>query len=580
MTVNSIRKSDLGIAGLLVAIVVLLSLARSVSYLFFHTLAEILPIVVSLSMFTLTWASNRYLANGYLVVLGGAYGVIGLVDVFHALTFRGMNLFPGVTTNYPTQFWLIARYLEALALLLAPLLIHKRPNFFAVCAGFAVLAGIGCIAVFDKFAPDTFVEGSGLTLFKVISEYIIIGMLLIGFALLTRVKSSFEPRTYFLLTTSLGFAVATEVCFTRYVLFDDFSNETGHYFRFISVALAFIAIVLSGVRRPYEMIFRESNEQKKQLLQMNKDLSISEARYRSLFQNMVEGVAYCKMLYEQGTPQDFIYLEVNAVFEQLTGLKNVVGKRVSELIPRIRQLNPELFDIYGRVAQTGQVESFETFLPTLNTWFKVVVYSLEKEYFVAVFEDITERKKSEELSRSLAFYDGLTGLPNRRMLEDRLQLAIAATKRNRRFGAVLFIDLDNFKPLNDHHGHHFGDLLLIEVARRLISSVRAVDTVARYGGDEFIVILSDLDNQKSEAASMATVVAEKIRVALAAPYVLSIAQEEGMVTVEHRCTSSIGVVLFIGDEENMDGVLKSADDAMYKAKHAGKNQVCCAVVAA
>ena len=112
-----IKRSDIGIAAILLVTVALLSLARSVNYLLFHTLAEFLAIVVSFSMFTMTWASNRYLSNGYLVVLGGAYGAIGLVDVFHTLTFKGMNLFPGVSTNYPTQFWLTARYLEAVALL-------------------------------------------------------------------------------------------------------------------------------------------------------------------------------------------------------------------------------------------------------------------------------------------------------------------------------------------------------------------------------------------------------------------------------------------------------------------------------
>ncbi|HEU0234752.1 MAG TPA: PAS domain S-box protein, partial [Gallionella sp.] len=122
----------------------------------------------------------------------------------------------------------------------------------------------------------------------------------------------------------------------------------------------------------------------------------SEERYRSLFENMLEGYAYCRMLFEQGTPLDFIYLDVNDAFEKITGLKEVTGKKVTEVIPGIRASNPELFEIYGRVALTGQPEQFETYIDTLGIWFSVTVYSPRKEYFVAVFNDITERKQAEE----------------------------------------------------------------------------------------------------------------------------------------------------------------------------------------
>ena len=121
----------------------------------------------------------------------------------------------------------------------------------------------------------------------------------------------------------------------------------------------------------------------------------SEQRFRSLFENMLNGFAYCRMLFDEGRPQDFIYLAVNNAFETLTGLKNVVGKKVSEVIPGLRQSDPELFEIYGRVALTGVPESFETYVDALDTWFAVSVYSPSKEHFVAVFDVITERKRAE-----------------------------------------------------------------------------------------------------------------------------------------------------------------------------------------
>lgn len=125
-------------------------------------------------------------------------------------------------------------------------------------------------------------------------------------------------------------------------------------------------------------------------------LSQSEKLYHSLFGNMIDGFAYCRMLYEEGQPQDFIYLGVNSTFERLTGLKDVVGKRATELIPGLKESNPELFDIYSRVALSGTTEEFEIYLKQLARWFSVSVYSPDKGYFVAVFENITERKQTEQ----------------------------------------------------------------------------------------------------------------------------------------------------------------------------------------
>ncbi len=198
----------------------------------------------------------------------------------------------------------------------------------------------------------------------------------------------------------------------------------------------------------------------------------------------------------------------------------------------------------------------------------------EVTHYVATLNDITQRKMAEEQIRNLAYYDALTQLPNRRLLNDRLGQAMAASRRSGHYGALMFLDLDNFKPLNDKYGHGVGDLLLIEVARRIGSCVRDTDTVARFGGDEFVVMLSELDADKAESAAQAAIVAEKIRVTLAEPYTLTIQiSAEATATVEHRCTSSIGVVLFISHEAGQENLLKWADMAMYQAKAAGRNQI-------
>lgn len=176
----------------------------------------------------------------------------------------------------------------------------------------------------------------------------------------------------------------------------------------------------------------------------------------------------------------------------------------------------------------------------------------------------------------LAFHDALTGLPNRRLLNDRLSQAMAVSQRSMCFGALIFLDLDNFKPLNDVHGHEIGDLLLVDAAQRLTACVREVDTVARFGGDEFVVLLTALVADRAEATERARLVAEKIRNTLAEPYQLSVPQGQGSepLLVEHRCTASLGVTLFLGNAATTADVLKWADVAMYDAKEAGRDMIC------
>ena len=194
---------------------------------------------------------------------------------------------------------------------------------------------------------------------------------------------------------------------------------------------------------------------------------------------------------------------------------------------------------------------------------------------VVISRDITERKQAEEKILNLAFYDTLTQLPNRRMLDDRLGHAMAASKRGGHYCALMFLDLDNFKPLNDLYGHSVGDMLLKEVAHRISGCIRETDTVARFGGDEFIVMLGVLDPDKEASIAQARIVAEKIRTAIADPYILTIKIKGNTgIRFEYQCTSSIGVVVFVNHELSQEELLKLADKEMYQAKENGRNQIC------
>jgi len=222
--------------------------------------------------------------------------------------------------------------------------------------------------------------------------------------------------------------------------------------------------------------------------------------------------------------------------------------------------------VFDHCLANGEVRTVEAHITTVN-------YK-GKSLFFSIIHDITERKQMEDQIRQLAFYDALTNLPNRRLLHDRLSQAMAASKRSETYGALLFLDLDNFKSLNDTHGHPVGDLLLLEAARRLENCMREMDTVARFGGDEFVIMLAELDEDKAFSKLQAASVAEKIRATLSESYLLSINKDEKPDdTVEHCCTASIGVALFIGYESSLDNVMKWADAAMYQAKDAGQNQI-------
>ena len=413
----------------------------------------------------------------------------------------------------------------------------------------------------------------------------------------------------------------------------------------------------------------------------------SESRYRSLFENMLEGFAYCEMLFDDdGHPTDFVYRAVNNAFGKLTGLDNVVGKKLSDLIPGSKDSNTELLAKYGGVVQTGNSERFEIEVKGLGKWFSISAYSAGVDCFVATFDDITERKQAEqsllfktalleaqaettidgilvvdesdhivmtnkqfglhfgipdallsarddrivldclmaevetpdefgervkylythqdeksrdefrlkngkvfdrysaplvdstsqyrgriwyfrditdhklaeERIRFLAYYDALTELPNRTLLQDRLATALAGARRQKERVALLFLDLDGFKNINDSLGHSVGDLLLQEVAERLRRCAREQDTVARLSGDEFLIVLTTVHDIGDTA-----VAAERIMHAMSTEFVV---QGHSL-----HVSCSIGISIF--PEHGADGetLIRNADAAMYLAKDCGHN---------
>jgi len=183
-------------------------------------------------------------------------------------------------------------------------------------------------------------------------------------------------------------------------------------------------------------------------------------------------------------------------------------------------------------------------------------------------------RDAQKKIHDMAYHDALTRLPNRRLLNDRIAQALSVSKRKGSFGAIMVLDLDNFKPLNDAYGHDIGDMLLVEVAKRLTACVRENDTVARFGGDEFVVVLSELSIDREQAMAQAERVAEKIRSALALDYSLKVSKPATPdIWIDHHCTASIGVTLFVKKDPDDSDLLKQADAAMYQAKGSGRNSI-------
>lgn len=306
---------------------------------------------------------------------------------------------------------------------------------------------------------------------------------------------------------------------------------------------------------------------------INRRLAYSEEHHRIIFQTS----ASAGIVWSSGG----VICDWNQMAETIFGWKReeVIGRKIQDLIlpehersrllvevfkcPGEQDITPQI--INDNCTRDGRIITCEWF----NACLPEQPGKIRQAISLAI--DISERKRLEEEIRQLAFYDPLTGLPNRRLLQDRIGRVQAGLMRSGGYGAIMFIDLDNFKPLNDLHGHAAGDILLVEVAKRLTAEVRKTDTVARLGGDEFVVLFCELARDYTMAKTHIQQLGKKILGHLAMSYYIKKSDDDPV--VEHQCTASIGVVIFNGTASEVD-ILHQADLAMYEAKQAGRNRMC------
>jgi PAS domain S-box-containing protein len=386
------------------------------NYNLFHSLGEFFSIIIAATLFLVAWNSRQIIDNNYLLFLGIGYLFVGGLDLLHTLSYKGMGVFIGYDTNLPTQLWIGARYLEAATLLLAPFFFKRRLNPYLALGSFALATALFLAAVFGGIFPDSFIEGTGLTPFKVISEYVISVMLVGALALLLKYRSEFHPKVFTLLTWSIILSITQEIFFTLYSDVFGLRNLFGHYLKILSFYLIYKAVIQTGLMRPYDVLFRnlklreeaiqdlnselqlriqEAKEHAIKLAQANLSLHESEERLRMFIEHAPSSLAMFD--------KDMRYLSASRRWLRDYNLQehDLLGLSHYEIFPEV----PERWVEIHRRGLDGEVvlaeaDSFER-PDGSKQWLRWEVrpwYDASGEVagIVIFTEDITERKLAEE----------------------------------------------------------------------------------------------------------------------------------------------------------------------------------------
>lgn len=528
--------------------------ARGVAgYLPLHTLLETIAIVIAMLVFAVGWNAYSKQIAGSIVVLACAFFGVGILDFTHQMSYAGMPDF--ITPGSPDKsinFWLAARTLATAALLIAAAIpwrpfVSPRTRYILLAAVCAMVAAVHWLYLFhEELMPVTFIEGKGLTPFKVNYEYVLIALNLVTAALLWMRMRRADSMNAAGLFGAVCVMAMSEFFFTLYAVTTDIFNVLGHIYKVFAYLFIYHAIFVSTVRSPYRQL--QASQDKLQ--------AAMDALPDTMFELDIEG-----RFVDYHTTQSSLLAAPSGGF---------IGKTVTEILP-FEAANTCFSALHEALRQGhSRGRQFELAVHDGIRWFELSVSPKpveqgQKPRFIVLLRDISERKLAEAQIHTLAYYDALTQLPNRRLLAERLQQAFSASVRNGQFGAVLFFDLDHFKTINETKGYDVGDMLLMEVARRLESRAQRGSTVARIGSDEFVVTLETLGSGANDAAVQARLYAEDMRSVLSRPYHLK--------SHIHHVTPSIGVAMFKGQGERIENLIKHAEVAMQQSKLSGRDTI-------
>ena len=518
-------------------------------FVFLHNIAEIFAVVVSMFIFVTGYNAFFSARKSAVMVLAICFFGVGALDLMHTLSYAGM---PDAMTPNSSQksifFWLSARILASLALLAyvvmppheQPSRLKRRLTTVTLVAMVAILGYIGLFHV--DSVPSLFVVGQGLTNLKIDIEWFIIGVDLITFIAIWLKQAQLPKESVMPLFFACFLSAISELFFTRLGVIDkDSANLIGHAYKVLAYLYLFRATVNEALHWP----LRQKETQ--------------FFREKVMLEVAPSGIL---LLDDKG-----IILKSNSALNCMSGwtATHLVGIHVSVLLPD--------FAILRAIASSREISNSDRLISDFDLTCRdgtklpvdVSIGSFADEvnvHTIVYVRDMSERKKLEQSLRFQAMHDELTGLPNRRQFRDRLDQVIAESAGRGRRIALLFLDLDYFKSINDSFGHVTGDALLVQAAYRLEQRIGHAGVVARLGGDEFAIFLTDID-QVSQAVQIANDLLNELR----KPFHLE--QEEVY------SSASIGLAFYPDDADDSHTLLRYADMAMYRAKQAGRGTLAC-----
>ncbi|WP_020590088.1 MASE3 domain-containing protein [Desulfobacter curvatus] len=373
-------------AAALIVMLMAFYISTFYNFLLFHTLAEMFAVVTACSIFMVTWNARRFFKEkSFFTFVGISYLFVGILDLIHTMTYKGVNIMPGLGSNVTTQLWISARYIESFSLLGAFFLFKSRIRASIYLLGFSAVTVLILLSIFVwQIFPDCYLEhAGGLTAFKRNSEYIICLILCLALSALHHSRNRFDGTLFNWLQASIILTIISELLFTTYIGVYGPANMLGHFFKIISYYCLYKALIETGLSRPYSTLF--------------KNLTDSRESYQALFSNMIDGFARYRVIWdEKGTPVDYEFLEINPAFEKLTGFKDVIGKRITQLMPDIQKDSVDWIACLGKAVIQGDPVRIEGHSGRLKKWFSVNAYCVRHGELVTIFEDITEKKQASD----------------------------------------------------------------------------------------------------------------------------------------------------------------------------------------
>jgi PAS domain S-box-containing protein len=377
-------------------------------YLLFHGISETFSVLIAFAVFLFAWNSRAYLKNSYFLFIGVAYFFVGTIDMAHTFAYKGMGIFVGFDANLPTQLWIVARFLESLSLLIALLFFKRSVNayFLFVAYLFLTILLLGTIFIWDAF-PVCFIEGSGLTPFKKNSEYFI-SLILVGVIILFyQNRSQFDSDIHRLLVSSVVLTIIAELAFTFYVSVYGLSNLIGHFLKIISFYLIYLAIIKTGLKKPYDLLFRSLKKSEEVLREVNQKLTTEITEHKKAQAIIQENEKKYRQMFEDNTaikllidPEDGSLVDSNQAalryygyqreqFNQMkiTDINTLSPEKINEEMQHAKLQKRKFFNFRHRLA-SGEIRDVEVYSGPIKAQGKTLLFS--------IIHDCTDRKQAEK----------------------------------------------------------------------------------------------------------------------------------------------------------------------------------------